>query len=73
MNLCMAIGAVFIVLRMYVKVFVTKMYGWDDGKWLWIGYDDHDVLITISSMVHISICESTQRTGFGMLLKSSCR
>jgi hypothetical protein len=34
MIFCMVIGAVFIVLRFHVKVWITKMYDWDDGKLL---------------------------------------
>jgi len=30
MNLCMAVAAVFIILRLYAKISITKMYGWDD-------------------------------------------
>jgi hypothetical protein len=30
MTFCMAVGAVAILLRIYVKVFITKLYGWDD-------------------------------------------
>lgn len=30
MVICMVLGAIFIALRIYTKVFITKMYGWDD-------------------------------------------
>lgn len=57
MNLCMAVAAVFIILRLYAKISITKMYGWDDGKLLFFGYDDYSPLTNVPSMVYSSICE----------------
>ena len=34
MVFCIVIGAVFISLRLYAKVCITKLYDWDDGKLL---------------------------------------
>lgn len=28
----MVIGGIFVALRLYVKLFITKLYGWDDGE-----------------------------------------
>jgi hypothetical protein len=70
MNLCMAIGAVFIILRLYVKICITKMYGLDDGKQPSFEFRDNKALTNISSVVYTSICESPCRNCVGVLLIS---
>lgn len=32
MTLCIVIGTVFLLLRLFVKVSITKLWGWDDCK-----------------------------------------
>lgn len=31
-SVCMAITLIFIILRLHVKLCVTHLWGWDDGK-----------------------------------------
>ena len=31
-GICMSITLIFIILRLYVKLCVTHLWGWDDGK-----------------------------------------
>lgn len=32
MGICIGITLVFVLLRLYVKVMITHMWGWDDGQ-----------------------------------------
>ena len=34
MGICLGITSVFIVLRLYVKILITHMWGWDDCEFL---------------------------------------
>lgn len=32
MGICMGITLVFVLLRLYVKMMITRLWGWDDGQ-----------------------------------------
>ena len=32
MGICIGVTSMFILLRLYVKLFITQLWGWDDGE-----------------------------------------
>ncbi|KAF1963611.1 hypothetical protein CC80DRAFT_557482 [Byssothecium circinans] len=69
MSSCMVLGGIFIALRIYVKVFITKMYGWDDF-WCVMAYIcvvAHDaVSITSNFEFFIDLPKQTARLVMGL-------
>lgn len=65
MTFCAVVAAIAVAVRIYVKVFITKLYGWDDGEKLSCEASEikrNDLLtIVTSSLVHFSICQQSRK------------
>jgi hypothetical protein len=60
-SICLGVALVFVLLRIYVKLAVTRAWGWDDGELL---YEVSFLEAHCNRVLPFGICETCRSCGF---------